>query len=249
MKKPISICITLFITANTLIPQISCSQNKSEKVLIGARQFVITTMEKGKPETGVQEQLIFTDSTFDNLQCHQYGFKEAEYSANKSGNNYNFEATMLSDTEGKMIWKGTITGDTVKGEMIWRKQGQDDIQYEFKGNAGMLAEKKTISLDGKIFATNTMVQNKPETAYDEDWTFDGGTLRSPSCEAYGFFKSPYKAWEQNGVITMESVFTSEKEGYMNFTATIKGDNLNGNVVWYKKGQDNITYDVTGTLKK
>lgn len=31
-----------------------------------------------------------------------------------------------------------------------------------------------------------METGKPETAYDEDWTFEGGTLRSPSCEPFGF---------------------------------------------------------------
>ena len=94
-----------------------------------------------------------------------------------------------------------------------------------------------------------METGKPETAYDEDWTFDAGTLHSPSCEPYGFTKSPYKAWEQNGVITMECLFQSEKEGHMNFTATIEGDNLKGNVVWHKDGQADMNYDVTGTIKK
>lgn len=241
--------MTVIIATCIMFPQISCSQNKNGKISIGDRQFVITTMEKGKTETGVPEQLVFTDSTFDNLQCHQYGFKKSKYTAVKDGNNYNFETTMESETEGKMIWKGTVSGDVVTGEMIWRKAGQNDIQYEFKGNAGMLPEKKEISLDGKIFTTTTMVLNKPETAYKEDWTFEGGKLRSPSCEPYGFSKSPYKAWETNGVIMVESLFESEKEGYMNFSATIQGENLTGKIVWVKEGQDNMTYEVTGALKK
>ena len=36
---------------------------------------------------------------------------------------------------------------------------------------------------------------------------------------------------------------------MDFTATIVDEKLNGKVVWVKAGQDNINYDVTGSLKK
>ncbi|MBC8045355.1 MAG: hypothetical protein H7Y00_01025 [Fimbriimonadaceae bacterium] len=238
-----------FISVSLAFCFISCSQTKKEIVSIGAKQFVVTTMEKGKPETSTQEQMVFTDSLFDNLQCHEWGFTAAKYTATKTGENYNFEATMPGEKEGKMIWKGMVMGDYVHGEMVWKKEGQADVYYTFEGNAGKLPEKKEISLDGKIYFTNTMVHGKPETAYDEDWTFDAGTLRSPSCEEYGFYKSPYKAWQQNGVITMESLFNSEKEGHMNFTATIKGENLTGNVVWHKEGQGDMIYDVAGTLKK
>lgn len=236
--------ISLFI----LSLMISACSQKEKTVVIGNKQFVVTTMEAGKPETGVMEQVVFNDSMFDNLQCHEWGFTAGKYTATRDGENYNFEATMESPNEGSMMWKGMVMGDMVHGEMIWKKAGQADLHYTFEGTSGTIPPKKEISLDGKIYFTNTMVHGKPETAYDEDWTFDAGTLRSPSCEMYGFYKSPYKAWEQNGVITMESLFQSEKEGYMNFTATIKNENLIGNVVWHKDGQDDITYDVTGKLK-
>lgn len=236
----LTVCLLFFISA--------CAQ-KNKTVSIGSKQFVVTTMEAGKPETGAMEQMIFSDSMFDNLQCHEWGFTAGKYTATQSGENYNFEATMQSPNEGAMIWKGMVMGDYVHGEMVWKKSGQQDLHYTFEGKAGTIPEKKEISLDGKKYFTNTMVHGKPETAYDEDWTFDAGTLRSPSCEMYGFFKSPYKAWEQNGIITMESLFQSEKEGHMNFTATIKNDHLTGNVLWHKDGQDDVLYDVTGDLKK
>ncbi|MFI5172134.1 MAG: hypothetical protein ACHQFW_07060 [Chitinophagales bacterium] len=227
----------------------SCAQSSKETVSIGSRQFVITIQENGKPETAVSEQVVFADSMFDDIQCHQWGFTAGKYTATKTGDDYNFEATMDGSNEGKMIFTGMIMGKAIHGNMVWKKEGQGDINYEFKGTEGMLPAKTQISLDGKIYVTTTMEHGKPETAYNEDWTFDGGTLRSPSCEEYGFSKSPYKAWEQEGIITMESHFPSEKEGHMNFTATIKGENLTGNVLWHKEGQNDILYDVTGELKK
>lgn len=247
--KPGTGVLFLVLLITLLIPNYSCSQATPENVNIGDKQFVVTTMEKGKPETGVQEQIIFMDSIFDNLQCHEWGFTGGVYTATKEKDNYNFEAVMQGGAEGTMTWTGMVMGDKIHGDMVWKKSGQADMFYTFEGTTGSLPEKKEISLDGKIYFTNTMESGKPETAYDEDWTFEGGTLRSPSCEEYGFYKSPYKAWEQNGTITMESVFQSAENGHMNFTATIVAENLKGNVVWIKEGQNDIKYDVTGSLKK
>lgn len=239
----------LVIFSTLFFPIYSCSQASEDRVLIGEKQFVITTMEKGKPETGVIEQIVFKDSIFDNLQCHQYGFVSTTYTATKDGENISFTAEMPGFSEGIMIWTGMIMGDSIHGTMVWKKEGQADMFYSFEGYAGLLPQKKEVSLDGKIFLTNTMEIGKPETAYEEDWTFEAGTLRSPSCEPYGFSKSPYKAWEQDGKITMECKFESLENGYMNFTASIVGNNLTGEVVWIKSGQNDIHYVVTGVLKE
>jgi hypothetical protein len=239
----------LVIFSNLFFPIYSCSQASQDNVLIGEKQFVITTMEKGKPETGVIEQLVFKDSIFDNLQCHQYGFTSTTYTATKDGDNISFIAEMPGFSEGIMTWTGLIIGDSIQGTMVWKKDGQADMYYTFVGYLGLLPEKKEVSLDGKIYLTNTMELGKPETAYDEDWTFEAGTLRSPSCEPYGFSKSPYKAWEHDGKITMECKFESLENGHMNFTATIIGNNLTGEVVWIKSGQNDMQYAVTGVLKE
>ncbi len=244
-----SALLILFLLPSLFLPFYSCSQATHENVIIGEKQFVITTMEKNKPETAAVEQVTFKDSIFDNLQCHQYGFTSTTYTTKKSGESFSFEAEMPSTSEGSMTWTGMVNGDNIEGTMVWKKAGQPDLQYTFNGKTGMLPEKKEISLDGKIFNTNTMVHGKPETAYDENWTFDGGTLRSASCEPYGFSKSPYKAWEQEGKITMECNFQSAENGHMDFTATIIDEKLNGNVVWVKSGQENVNYDVTGSLEK
>ena len=247
--KSRSTMLILFTFTILFSPFYSCSQATPENVIIGDKQFVVTTMEKGKPETGVQEQIIFKDSIFDNLQCHEWGFTSCVYTAKKNGENYNFGAVMQGNTEGTMTWKGMVMGDKIHGDMVWKKEGQADMFYTFEGSSGLLPQKKEISLDGKVYVTNTMETGKPETAYDEDWTFEGGTLRSPSCEPFGFSKSSYKAWEQDGKITMECNFQSAENGHMDFTATIVDEKLNGKVVWIKAGQDNINYDVTGSLKK
>jgi len=188
-----SVLTIMFFFTIFFSPFYSCSQATPENVIIGDKQFIITTMEKDKPETGVVEQMIFKDSIFDNLQCHDYGFKSTTYTAKESGENFTFEAEMPSSSEGTMTWTGMVMGDSIHGTMVWQKAGQPDIYYTFNGKAGLLPEKKEVSLDGKIFLTNTMEPGKPETAYDEDWTFEGGTLRSPSCEPFGFSKSYYKA--------------------------------------------------------
>lgn len=111
--------LLLMVSFNLLlISNYSCSKASTETVSIGRKEFMVTTMEKGKPETGVMEQMIFTDSLFDNLQCHEWGFTACKYTAKKSGEDYSFEAVMPSTSEGKMTWTGKIMGDKIEGEMV-----------------------------------------------------------------------------------------------------------------------------------
>jgi hypothetical protein len=40
-----------------------------------------------------------------------------------------FEATTTSAKEGKIVWKGTVRGETLEGTLVWSKPGQKDIEY------------------------------------------------------------------------------------------------------------------------
>ncbi len=136
MKKKIHLkslhTIVIFsIISFLLIPQFSCSQSKAEGNLDG-KNFTVMTVDKSKPDAVEPEHLSFMDGYFDSEECHQYGFTKTEYKATKDGDNINFEATMTSDKEGKMIWKGMVMGDKIHGDVVWKKDGQDDIAYSFE---------------------------------------------------------------------------------------------------------------------
>ncbi|MBC8045354.1 MAG: hypothetical protein H7Y00_01020 [Fimbriimonadaceae bacterium] len=112
--------------------QTSCSSSQNNS--LDGKTFSIQTMEKDKQETAVAETCLFEAGFFDNIDCHQYGFSKGKYKADRAGEDLiNFEATMESEKEGKMIWKGEVDHGKLKGEMVWKKEGQADVAFTFSG--------------------------------------------------------------------------------------------------------------------
>lgn len=62
------------------------------------------------------------------------GFTAAAYSANQDGKMVRFSATLASPTEGKMIWKGRVTGKELEAEVRWEKAGAAAQELHYKGN-------------------------------------------------------------------------------------------------------------------
>lgn len=132
------------------LPLASCSQTKSEantetkpsttqteeQPTLDGKSFAIQTMEKDKPETATAETCVFADGYFDNLECHQYGFSKGKYTATQKGEGVmQFESTMDGGKEGSMTFKGEVNMGNIKGDMVWKKEGQADINYTFSGSA------------------------------------------------------------------------------------------------------------------
>ncbi|MFN0276304.1 MAG: hypothetical protein ACKVPJ_11185 [Chitinophagales bacterium] len=116
--------------------QISCSSSPSQENLLDGKSFSIQTMEKDKPETAVAETCSFSEGYFDNVDCHQYGFSKGKYTATKKGDGVmSFEATMDGGKEGKMVWSGEVNQGNIKGDLLWKKEGQADLMYTFSGAA------------------------------------------------------------------------------------------------------------------
>jgi hypothetical protein len=99
---------------------------------LDGRRFRGETGEKGKAK-GDPESFVFADGRFDPLDCHRWGFAAAPYTARSEGDAVHFEAETVSPKEGSMVWKGKVQRDTLEGTMVWRKAGQDPIEYWFKG--------------------------------------------------------------------------------------------------------------------
>ncbi|MBC8173051.1 MAG: hypothetical protein H7X71_04010 [Chitinophagales bacterium] len=132
IRKQLSSCIVYIFVLSCIIPKYSCSQTKSDGAALDGKNFTVTTMEKDKPETGVKENITFAEGYFDNEQCHEWGFTKGKYTSKKSGEDLvSFEATTESPAEGKMEWTGTVDHGKLKGDMVWKKQGQGDMYYTF----------------------------------------------------------------------------------------------------------------------
>ncbi len=80
------------------------------------------------------EDLSFTNTTVEGSICVQYGFEPAPYTIAESANGgWTFACTMISKEHGKMVWEGTKKGNKISGSYLWTKEGQDPLQYTFRG--------------------------------------------------------------------------------------------------------------------
>jgi hypothetical protein len=95
---------------------------------LDGRSFRIETMVDGRSEG--QETVSFKNGQFESPECSKWGFGPAVYT---SPDGRSFSATLMSDAEGRMDWQGTVDGKSISGGYVWKKAGQNDITYTFKG--------------------------------------------------------------------------------------------------------------------
>ena len=75
----------------------------------------------------------------------------------------------------------------------------------------------------------------------------GNTSRR--ADPYGFTASAYTATGDAAAVKWVTDATSPTEGLNHWTGTVKGEAVDGALVWTKAGQATITYTFVGTLKK
>lgn len=98
------------------------------------KTFNIKLTEYGKDGQPTDDELIFKNGTFSSSECKQYGFGPATYeSASKKGATL-FEATTTSEKEGNIQWEGKVVGDSITGNFMWSKPGQEPILYTYSGS-------------------------------------------------------------------------------------------------------------------
>lgn len=97
------------------------------------KNYLVKMYDTGNPDQSIDNVLIFSSSTFESEACRSYGYQPVSYKVKKNGKGIIFTAATQSDQDGEMYWQGTITNDQIQGTAIWKKEGQDDIQYKFEG--------------------------------------------------------------------------------------------------------------------
>ncbi|PWT90299.1 MAG: hypothetical protein C5B54_07420 [Acidobacteria bacterium] len=100
---------------------------------LDGKTFEGKTGEKGKTEAH-DDSLMFADGKFHSSACDQYGFTPVAYKASQKNGVTTFTAEASSEKEGKINWKGTIKGDDCDATLVWKKAGQKDVEYWFKGS-------------------------------------------------------------------------------------------------------------------
>lgn len=105
--------------------------------LLDGMAFVGNNGEKGReldPEE--HEEIIFENGRFRSVSCDPYNFGDSEYSATTVGKAIHFEAETTSPSHGKIVWRGTVNGDTALVTFIWTKERwywDTRREYWFKG--------------------------------------------------------------------------------------------------------------------
>lgn len=94
--------------------------------------FSVTVGEKGS-EAGDPDTLIFEGGQFFSTACEEWAFDWVAYSSSSKVGILRFEATTTSEEEGGIHWVGKVANGRIEGTYVWTKEGQDPIEYWFKG--------------------------------------------------------------------------------------------------------------------
>ncbi len=130
---------TYFFLLAMALAAISCNQQKGTQEAskeapptLENRVFKIDNYVNDKKESS--EDLIFKNNMVEGSDCGQWGFVASAYTAeNMPDGSIKFSSVMLSPNEGKMVWEGMVKDKAIEGKMVWSKEGQDDIDYVFRG--------------------------------------------------------------------------------------------------------------------
>lgn len=105
--------------------------------VLDGKAFTGKNGEQGQPlDPNQDEEFVFKDGRFTSLSCAPYEFGSGEYSARLVDDAIHFEATTLSPTHGKIVWKGVVKGNTAAATFVWTKERwywNTRRQYWFEG--------------------------------------------------------------------------------------------------------------------
>jgi hypothetical protein len=105
--------------------------------LLDGKIFTGPTGKMGKDATE-NDELRFENGKLYSVGCADWGFEWGDYSTKVEGNNITFHAVTMSPKDGKIVWSGTVNGDTIDATYIWTKKswyGERKQEKWFKGNA------------------------------------------------------------------------------------------------------------------
>jgi len=101
--------------------------------------------------------------------------------------------------------------------------------------APSFAVAQTAPLDGKVFIGDAGEKGKPADEKGDVITFADGKFHSSSCDQYGYNKAAYKSTRAGDAIQFEAETTSEKDGRLVWKGTVRGSDIEGTFVHYRKG--------------
>jgi hypothetical protein len=96
-------------------------------------QTFVGEMGKQGSANGDKDEFVFQNGTFRSIACDPYGFGDGAYNAATEGDAIQFQAETTSPTDGRMVWEGTIRGQSLEGAATWYRDGKDPEAFWLRG--------------------------------------------------------------------------------------------------------------------
>src|SRR4030067_546131 len=114
----------------------TASKTKGHKPLSGkldGKIYIVQLKEPGK--SPISDSLIFRWGTFRSTACIVYGFGKGNYKTLWFDSSTTFSSKTASDSEGTMLWKGSVENNHIQGTVKWTKKDQEKpVELTFSGS-------------------------------------------------------------------------------------------------------------------
>ena len=103
--------------------------------------FIADAGPKGKPADEKGDVITFAGGTFHSSMCDQWGFNKGIVAAVQRGDSIQFETETRSDSDGRLVWRGVVTGSVIEGTFVhyrkpaWYRPDPEPLEHWFKGVA------------------------------------------------------------------------------------------------------------------
>jgi|GEM_PF-2536038 len=98
-----------------------------------------TAAQKG--EKPFDDELAFKNGHVAMSACVKAGFAPSGYTLAPSGSSWSFKTRQVSKDQGNTKWTGLVSGDAIKGTMIWTKTDGTILHYNYEGKKVAAASK------------------------------------------------------------------------------------------------------------
>jgi hypothetical protein len=121
MKRSATAATAIALAAASALPAIGAGD------ALDGRSFEGVFIERGKT-SGDSDTLMFRDGRFRSVACDRYGYSDAPYRADSTGDVIRFEAETQSPKYGKLLWSGVVRAGKLDATAIMVREGKSHIE-------------------------------------------------------------------------------------------------------------------------
>jgi hypothetical protein len=107
--------------------------------LLDGKVFIADAGVKGEAADERDDVITFNEGTFHSSVCDKWGYAKGQYKAVAESDAITFETETVSPKDGRLVWKGTVKGNTIEGmfthyrKPTWWRKNPEPIEHWLKG--------------------------------------------------------------------------------------------------------------------